>query len=308
MDLIYFINSGGPNINLLNVKDTLKSIKEKTGIENYGIYYVVDTPSNEENILKIVNELELQNKILKFFISTNSWAYNFNIFLDEYKDKAKYFLYSHDDLEIKTDNFFTKALEKINQIDEKIGWITFTSDGYYSQLLKPMSNSVREGFCKDRFNYPQLFECHKFTSSEVFSTDKVVFPQESVVKCHAPFPHFVMIGNEALKDIGYCSDWSLYTLLIDEDWGMESLKKGYNNIWITDIIYTHPLRPYERKMQGVRFQDEVHKKFQDKWEWNFNIGNYSDEFVEHFCKKYENTNLPLTKNKFSYEWQYLRKK
>jgi hypothetical protein len=61
-------------------------------------------------------------------------------------------------------------------------------------------------------------------------------------------------------------------------------------------------------MQGVRFQDEVHKKFQDKWEWNFNIGNYSDEFVEHFCKKYENTNLPLTKNKFSYEWQYLRKK
>jgi GT2 family glycosyltransferase len=306
VELAIFINSAGPNVNFKNVEDTLLSMKNNIGIKDFGIYYAVDSVTNEIKIHDIIKRLEIQENLLKFVPTNDSWAYNFNKFYDDNKDKAKYFLYSHDDLEIKTENFFIKAKKEIEETEEKVGWVTFTSDGYYSQLQKPISNSVREGFSLDRFQYPKVFECHKFVNEE-FSLEKLEYPKVTV-KCHAPFPHLVMVSNESLKDIGYCSDWSLYTLLIDEDWGMEALKKGYNNLWIPDIIYTHPLRPHERKLQGLRFESEVHKKFYEKWEWNFANGNYSDQFIDYICKKFQDTNIPLTRGKNSYDWQYLRKK
>ena len=307
MELAIFINSAGPNVNLKNVEDTLFSITKNLGTKDYGIYYAVDSITNETKIYDIVKRLNLDNNLLKFAPSNESWAYNFNKFFDEYSDKTEYFLYSHDDLEVKTENFFTKAKEKIKNLDEKIGWVTFTSDGYYSQFGSIISNSVREGFCIDRFKYPLLFECHKFEYGEKFTYEKIDLPSEPV-KCHAPFPHFVMISNDSLKKIGYCSDWSLYTLLIDEDWGMEALRKNYNNVWIPDIVYTHPLRPQERKTQGVRFQAEVHRKFYEKWGWNFDLGNYSDQYIEYICERLKDTNLSLTKEKYTFDWQYLRKK
>lgn len=307
MELLIFINSGGPNINFINVYDTINSFSKKLGIDNYGFYYVTDTAENEFKILQIFKKLNLVDKIVELKTNNFSWAYNFNLFFDKYKDKVKYFIYSHDDLEIKTENFYNNAINEINKIDEKVGWITFTSDGYYKHLGLNIANSIREGFCIDRFKYPQVFECHNFSPNERFNENKLDFPKD-VVKCHAPFPHLCLISNNALKDIGYCSDWSLYTLLIDEDWGMEALRKNYNNVWIPNIVYTHPLRPAQRKTQGVRYQNEVHGKFADKWGWNFDKGNYSDSFIKDFCNQYKDTNLTLTKDKFTYDWQYLRKK
>ena len=307
MQLLIFINSGGPNIIHQNIVDTISSISKNIGIDNYGFYYITDTKETEEKILNIFKELNLEDKIIELKTNNHSWAYNFNLFFDKYKDKVKYFCYSHDDLSIKTNNFFNLTIQEVNKTDEKIGWITYTSDGYYSQEGLNISNSVREGFSIDRFRYPQVFECHNFFANEKFDPIKLDYPKETV-KCHAPFPHLCLISNESLKEIGYCSDWSLYTLLIDEDWGMVSLKKNFNNIWIPNIIYTHPLRMFQRKTQGVRYQQEVHKKFYDKWEWNFDNGNYSDSYIEYICNKYKNTNLSLTKDKYTYDWQYLRKK
>lgn len=304
MELLIFINSAGPNINFVNVQDTLKSFQDNINIENYGFYYVTDTNSNANEILKIFKNLNLESKIVDFKINNLSWANNFNIFFDTYKNKTKYFAYSHDDLKIKTFNFFNLMLKNINTLTEKIGWITFTSDGYYNQFNNPISNSFREGFALDRNNYPRIAECHKFADGTQYSPEFLDYPH-TIVKCHAPFPHLVFISNDALTDIGYCSDWSLYTLLIDEDWGMEALKKNYNNVWIPDIVYTHPLRPAERKFQGLRYEQQVHKHFSNKWEWDFGLGNYSDQFIDYICNKYANTNIPMSKGKNSFDWQYI---
>lgn len=307
MELSIFINSGGPNINYKNVYDTIQSFSKNLGIDDYCFYYVTDTFENEYKIRQIFRHLKLDNKICELKTSNLSWANNFNLYFDKYKDQVKYFIYSHDDLKIQTQNFYNLAIKEINNTNEKIGFVTFTSDGYYRQLGLNISNSVREGFSIDRNQYPRVFECHNFSPNEPFNETKLDYPK-GVVKCHAPFPHLCLISNESLKEIGYCSDWSLYTLLIDEDWGMEALKKNYNNIWIPEIIYTHPLRPNERATQGVRYQREVHKSFEDKWGWNFDNGNYSNSYIEYICEKYKNTNLPLTKDKYTYDWQYLEKK
>jgi len=305
MKLIIFINSAGPNVSYENLFDTISSISSKCGIEDYGFYFVAEN----ETIANMINEIflvcNIQNKLLELKISNDSWAKNFNLFFNLYKEKTEYIIYSHDDLYIKTDNFFIKALKEIDGIDEELGWITFTSDAYYRNYGLGITNSVREGFSLDRGGYPGIFECHSMKNGD--NLDALDMPP-STVKCHAPFPHFVMISSKTLEKVGPCSDWSNYTLLIDEDWGLEALKKNLVNIWIPDIVYTHPLRKDSRKEMGVRYQNEVHAKFKEKWGWNFDIGGYSDSFVEEICEKFKDTNIPLTKGKNSFDWQYPRRK
>lgn len=307
MQVLVFINSGGPNVVLENVKDTLLSISQNLGTQDYGFCYVTDSAANEIAILKLFKELSLEDKLISFKVNDHSWAYNFNTFFDEYSKNTEYILFSHDDLEVKTKDFFTNAKKQIETSKQKIGWATFTSDGYYSLLGISMTNSVREGYSKDRMLSPQTFECHSFAPGEIFTKEKIDLPSRTV-KIHAPLPHLVLISVSSLKEIGYCSDWSKYTLLIDEDWGLRSLVKGYNNIWIPEITYSHPLRSAERKSQGLRYEIEVHKHFYDKWDWNFMYGNYNDAYIEYICDKYPNTNISLTRNINSYDWQYLEAK
>lgn len=304
MELTIFINSAGINTNYDNIFDTLKSIRDNVGISDYSIYYVCETQTILNQVYQIFKQLNIIDKIYKLKLSNDSWAINYNLFFEEVKNKSRYILISHDDLTINTNNFFNMSIDILKNSNEKIGWITFTNNGYYNQINKPISNSVREGFLKDRFNSPRTFECHNFHLGEEYSSEKLSLPL-GPVKCHGPYSHLNLIKTEALRELCECPDWGPYTLLIDENWCLDSLIKGYNNIWIPHITYTHPLRMQDRKFSGLKNENPVFNKFEETWGWNFFSGDYSDEFIEFICDKYKYTNIAITKDKLSYEWEYL---
>lgn len=301
-DIIIFINSAGPNINLDNIKDTIYSFDKNIGNYKYCYYFVTDNSDVYDFLLR----LNYNNFVV--IMSNESWAKNFNAFFDLYKDKADYIIISHDDLAIETEDFFTKTLKEIEGKEHEVGWITFTSNGYYKLQNIPMANSAREGFAKDRYKYPFLYECHNFNPGDRLSeANKHLFDYpERAVKCHAIFPHLMLIKSDTLKKIGYCEDWTKYTLLIDEDWGLEALKNNLWNIWIPNIFYTHPLRYEKRPSQGVRFEPEAHAKFAKKWGFYFGNQTYTDDFIRVICEKYKNTNIPFSANKNTYEWEYFK--
>lgn len=304
-DAIVFINSSGPNVMFENIQDTISSINKNIGNYKFGYYIVIDNIETENFIKNLFVGSDL---LLEIKNSNNSWAKNFNEFFDLYKERTNYFIISHDDLIIKTEDFFTKTLKEIEGVEDIVGWITFTSDGYYREQGIGMANTIREGFATDRYNYPQLYECHKFGRGESFASDKehlLDYP-ERAVKCHAIFPHLMLISSKSLKKIGYCSDWTKYTLLIDEDWGMEALRNNLWNVWIPNIFYTHPLRYSQRKSQGVRFEPEAHNGFAKKWGFYFGSNTYTDDFIRQICEKYKNTNIPFSAGKRTFDWEYLK--
>lgn len=303
-DIAIFISSAGPNINRDNIKDTIWSIISNVENHKIGFFFATDSPE----IASYCKALISDDIFLGSVCNNNSYASNFNSFFDEFKDKAEYIMIAHDDLEIRTYDFFSRTLSHISGMEDQVGWITFTSDGYYREKSIPMANSVREGFALDRHQYPYLFECHNYKRGDVFSNDNkdlLDYPDRAV-KIHAPFPHIMLIKSDNLSKIGHCSDWTPYTLLIDEDWGMEALKKNFWNVWIPDVLYTHPLRYEARKQEGVRYEPQAHAAFAKKWGFYFGSTTYSDEFIRAICTQYAGTNIPLSAGKNTYEWQYLK--
>lgn len=303
-DISIFISSAGPNVSRENIRDTIVSISSNVGNKNIGFFFATD---NQE-ILDYCSALILPEQLLGSHCNGNSWASNFNSFFERFKDESEYIMISHDDLAIRTYDFLEKTMSQISNMEDQVGWITFTSDGYYRQKSIPMANSVREGFAVDRNRYPYLFECHQYNNGDVFTDANAVlldYPTRAV-KVHAIFPHIMLIKSENLSKIGMCEDWTPYTLLIDEDWGMEALRKGFWNVWIPDVFYTHPLRYEARRQEGVRYEQQAHAAFAKKWGFYFGSGTYTDDFIRHICEKYAGTNIPLSAGKNTFEWQYLK--
>lgn len=303
MTVSIFINSAGPNVIEENIFDTLSSFKQDSCFEEFYFYYVVDTQSSYQKVKNVIDNLRLFNKT-DVKIDNSSWATCYNKFYDEYGKKSDYVILSHDDLKIETKDFYQKTKKIIENSIENIGWVTFTNTGYYKQFNIPLSNSVREGFCIDR-NNKYLFECHKFSNNELFSEHKLALPSKPV-KCHAPFTHLVLFKPSLLGKLAYCEDWSPYTLLIDEDWGLSSLMNNFTNVWIPEISYIHPLRYSERSIKDIRYSSSVHEKFLKKWDWNFSFGGYSDDYINNIKKNFSQTNLCMSIGKFSYDWQYIK--
>ena len=94
-------------------------------------------------------------------------------------------------------------------------------------------------------------------------------------------------------------------MLIDEDWALESLKNNLINIWIPSIFYLHPLRWQNRK-SADRFKLEALNGFYKKWGFAGGSANISDEIIEEVCNQYKDTNIPWSKGKLSYDWEYLK--
>ena len=298
-DIIIYIDSSGPNVFKSNIADTIGSIIKNIGNFDYGFYINVD----DDNIKHFIKKLfvgKIKDKLIGLNVSNNSWAKKFNSFFDNYKNLTKYFLICHDDIIIKTQDFFQITLNEISGREKEIGWITYTNNRYYEFDKKILPNSIREGFHIDRKKYPRIFECHNM----IDDIENFDYPK-AAVKCHGPYSHINIISTESLKKIGFCEDWTDYTILIDEDWSLESLKNNLINVWIPNIFYVHP-NPKNTALRklDLRYADIAHQRFYNKW--GFTCDDYDDNIIKNIREKYKDTNIPWSSYKKTYEWEYLK--
>jgi hypothetical protein len=291
-ELVICIFSSGPNANEENIRLTFESIEANIGIDDYQYYIFTSNNTVSDYYYSIIpNE-----KIYQIVVSNQSFAKQFNSFYNDCKNDFEYLIYSHDDLIIGTNNFYEITKDSINKYEDKVGWITYTNNGYTSSG-KLVSNSIREGIHKDRFNFPKVYECH------IGDLNKLDYPKEPVI-VFGPYTHFNMISFKSLSKIGLCEDWDDTPTLVDENWCLKSNIENKINIWIPNIFYKHPIPWTEqlRKSNSLRGSDNAHKGFIHKW--GFDI-NYSDDVVKFITNKYPNSMLAEFAQKNTYEWIYL---
>jgi hypothetical protein len=309
LDLIIFIKSDGENANPKDLTKTVNSLETNVGAPSYKYYFVLNA-QQEKTILNMVKSGLLdKEKILKIRKSTASWAYEYNLFFDSYKSMARYILISHDDLVLKTKDLFNITIKLIEGV-ENIGWMTFTCDHYYRNLGKPWGVSARMGFAKDRKKWPYIYECHKFDRSYEGKSQQHLclldMPESGrLVKIHATYSCFNMVSTKSMEKIGPCEDWTPYTMLIDEDWGLETLKKNLWNVWIPDVYYIHPLNATNTHKN--RHQKQAHSKFTKKWGFDHASDVPSRAQLEELKKEYENTLFCWSADYNTFDWQYLEK-
>lgn len=305
-DFVIFIRSAGPNTRIDNLYETLSSIIHNTQGCDYGFYFSVD-----ERMKSIVETYFLargrEDLLEEIVCSNKSWATEYNLYFDKYKDKVKWFLYSHDDLTVDTYDWFSIIQADLKDKTEKVGWISILNTNYYYNLDEPRGVSFRTGFNKDREKFPCVSECHNFIFHPHYKNTKnnlhlLDFPEPKLVKVHAPMTCFNLISNDAMKKVGYCGDWTNYTILCDEDLGLEALRNNLNNVIHYGIRYTHPLRRDERPTDN-KWEKEAHQGFVKKW--GFDIP-YTNETVKLVREKYKDTLIPWSSYRNSYDWEYLK--
>jgi hypothetical protein len=314
LDVIIFIVSAGPNVLKENLWETTVSLSQNMGDCNFKFYFVVDTAEMENFILHIYNNPDTKtilkgNNILEIVQSQGPWYKDYNSFFEKYKDNSKYFLLSHDDLTLNTSNLFEETVKVLNSTDKKVGWVSFTNDRYYRYNRMAIANSFKNPFSLDRYNHPRLYECHKFQPNQPVREEDLGlfdFPEKPVICC-MPYTHLNFISADSLKMIGPCSEWTDYTILIDDDWGLEAIQKDLNNVWIPHIMYTHPNPKYTHLRKpgtDLRFEETAHKKFKEKWGFDYPVGDEKDkEIIEYVRKNYKKIAKFSYKN--TYDWEFL---
>ena len=301
LNVICYINSAGLNVIFENIEDTIVSINKNINT-SYKFYITTDSQFNKEKIEEIFIKNSLENKLIDIKVSTESWAKCFNSFFEEHKNQTEYILYSHDDLIVRTYDFFNITMSEISGYEDEIGWIGFTSDSYYRLHGNPVCQSAREIFCKDRASWPCVFELHNMNRGS-YDESKLDMPQKA---CKVPgvYPHFNLIKCSNLEKIGLCPEWGNYTLLIDEHWSLLTLVKNLWTIWVPSVYYDHPLRYEERPIKGLQNQSYVERLFMNYW--GIRPAGLSDFEVGVFCKKFPNTNISFFNDKNTYDFQYLK--
>jgi len=329
LDVLIFIASVGPVVNKANLIETVYSISKNIGECNYKFYIVVDNPDNlstwvhpdghEEKLPPIpkrfVKEI-FDNENLRHIIKKDSllevvhtlgpWYQDYNLFFEKYKNDTKHILISHDDIVMHTDNFYNKSLKEIEGVEEQIGWIVYTNDGYHDHPLGPKSNTTGTGFHIDR-NEPFLYECHNYELNQTLSEENkhLLDLPKRTTKCYGPFD-LMLVSTDSMEIIGPCSNFGPYTMLVDEDWALESLKNNLINVWIPDILITHPNKRNKRNSDyDLRFESDAHKNFHNKWGF-YAHRDYDTDFVKKIQREYKNTNIPWSSDRRTYEWDYLK--
>jgi hypothetical protein len=193
-------------------------------------------------------------------------------------------------------------LNDISSVKDKIGFITSTNEHYYKNLGKIATDTFRLGFYKDNDKWPAVFQLHYKDFNNI---DYPTAP----VKIHGPMSAIMLITMDSMKKIGYCQDWTPYTMMIDEDWSLEALKNNLCNVWVPNVHHLHPNR-FEQRKAFNRWEKEAHSGFINKW--GFIVGDKNKE-VEQGCsikletlkKKWGHTLIPWSSYRNTYEWEYL---
>jgi hypothetical protein len=295
LNVICYVRSAGINVNYENFKDTIISIKSNINT-NFKFYIDTDKIEHKIKFTEIINENNLSDYILELRVMDSSWAGCFNKFFTENKNLTEYILVSHDDVNVRTFDFFNITMNEISGHEDEIAWIGFTSDSYYRLRGSYTSQSAREVFCKDRLNFPRVFEVHNPSIG-------LDMPKKT---CKVPgiYSHFNLIKTTSLEKIGLCPDWGNYTLLIDEHWSLQTLINNLWTVWVPNVFYDHPLRYEERKFQGLQNQPHTTQCFISHW--GIRPDSLSDDEINKFCEKFPNTNISFFNNKNSYDYQYLK--
>jgi len=310
MDVIVFIKCSGPNVREDNLTDTIISFAKKNVGCNYGFYITAD-PHMEDVVNNIFKNEVSEKFLIDLKISQESWAKDFNEFFDEYQDKTEWILISHDDVEYVTDDYFHNIIKSIEGHEDKIGWITSTSNYYYEQEGKVVTDTFRAGSYKDFQNWGAMFQLHRMAHLKQVPGEPVKqslqllnFP-ERPVKVHGIMSAIMLVSVKSLKKIGRCEDWTNYTMLIDEDWSLEALKNNLWNVWVPNVFHSHPLRRSMRPTNN-KWEREAHAGFVEKW--GFDTGDYPRGIsisIEELRDRFSGTNIPWSTYRNSYEWEHL---
>jgi len=329
-DITISLRIGSPHSTLTNVKYTIESILENIGTENFSLMISLDSAMNDE-IKDYVHHIpERRGHIFEGRENNGgSWAEIINDHID--KADAKYFLISHDDIQLQTPDFYHKV-DSILQKTGPVGWVSFTDTDYLNgHFFAP----TRPGFHTDYLfekgeqrrklsqfhNLPDnWWEPYKYQAMSL-SDDKreearqyytnlsYDFPDRPV-KCHTPWSIFFLIEMEQLKKIGKCEDWGTGApLLVEEDWGLRAMQIGLFNIWIPDIKYRHIRTMPWQQDGGARCSDmigEYNKKMAELFyeKWHFHSPPTKDE-LETIKNEYGDTNIPWSIGERSYDWDYI---
>lgn len=341
MGVAIAIEIGSPNSQLNLVEKTISSIMVNIGTDEYK-FVISMAPFIDQRIKDYIYTLKEASRGLFDLMPEDNyyWADFINEAIDRAKD-FKYFIKSHDDIELLTPNFLVKVEDILGNIEQPLGWVSFTDKEYLNGCWSP---PTRPGFHIDHifengWSRQKLFQFHSLPENwwrppfinyytwlienivrhrlhlkprprpvyprEYYATLPYDFPR-GPVKCHAPFNHFVLTEMDKLKRIGKCENWKTYNaLLVDEDWGLRALQLGLNNVWIPDIEYVHnrPGGGNRSWHQIVKDQERVHQLFFEKW--GFHAEGRAEE-LDFIKKKYQGSNIPWSLDRRSYEWDYIQ--
>jgi len=296
-ELIIYIDSCYINAREENIRDCINSIEKNIGITDYS-YYILVSNDNLESLYKTL----IGNKIHKIKNIDNPkwWAHNFNDFVDECKGNFKNLMMTHDDVTIETNNFYNIYLEETkNTPPDNLGFTTFRNIGY-NKINQLISNSARTGIAKDR-SALSSYECH---TNNINNLD---WPKKTCV-VWATFHMVNIISFKNILKISPLDAFGNWPVLADEDFSMEAMLKGMDNIWIPHIDFIHPLR-VETRLKGAdnpyRNASLPEKNFSKKWGISWGGRNYTDEDIQSLIERYKGTKFEKFYNKYSYEYIYL---
>jgi hypothetical protein len=298
MKLIVFIKSSGPNLNLENLKDTLTSFHEKNSEVDYKFYLVIDS-SIQDFVNDLFENTIGMNKLLHIEIADDkTWPEDFNVFLERHSESAEWLLIAHDDVLFISDNWFEEMIKPVLHMQDSIGWMCSTNDAPTMQG-RP-DHGVRPGHHKDHNNWPYMWHLHNG------SIDKFDYPEKAVF-VHGVFSSCMLTPMKSMNKIGPCENWSLYTMLIDEDWSLRALQNNLWNVWVPYVKHLHWLRPSSRKVLN-RFGDECDQQFYQKW--GFKTGKIHGPQgcsinIDEFREMFKGTLIPWSSYRNSYDWEYV---
>lgn len=328
-DISIVISVGSPKSTLKLVTTTIESIRKNIGTGSYQmiIYVGQDIDYSIKEYLWKLKEEDFERIILLQNCKL-SWAQVINQGIN-LSGEFKYFLISHDDVELLTPNFFQEVENELNKIKDPVGFVSFLDMDFLNGNFAP---STREGFHKDvmekdAWKKRKVFQFHRLKnnwlepswisrtfgnrikclkkkpSKEYFKFLKYDIPFASV-KCHSPFSHFILIEMDKLKQIGFCEEWNDLSLLVDEDFGLRALQLNFQNILMSNIRYIHNrgvgggTRAWNQIKEQTKNTEELFFK-----KWGFHVSPTLDE-LKIIQNKYNNTLIPWSIEKDSYDWEY----
>ena len=303
-ELIVCLKCAGVNVRLDNLTDTVTSFIQKNKNVNYKFYVVAE--EGIVNQAQTIFDTHARNRLLEIKTPSGSWATDFNLFIDKYSEAAEWLLVTHDDVKFLTDNYFHSIISALPENKNNIGWITSTSEHYYKNLGKMVTDTFRAGFYKDNYKW---HDC-EYNGTAMFQLhhndfNNIDYPN-AAVKIHGPMSAIMIIPMSSMKQIGHCEDWTPYTMMIDEDWSLEALKNNLYNVWVPNVYHLHPNR-FEHRKALNRWVEQAHGSFLRKWGFQVGLGGEQGCSIglAELKKRWKHTLIPWSSYRNSYDWEYL---